>query len=309
MDFPGSDEREEPPVLYLKTSVRKPIEFISSGQFVSEVPWTHSRRSIDSFEMIIGVHKTLPIAQDGVDYEVHPGNVLLLLPELVHEGNGECEAGMSFFWFHFRPQDEYELIDAQTMEREVTELKMPDAFKERSDIYIPLFSSPQGIERVNILFRQLQHVVNANYYTLQSAHYLVTSLLIELSEQTVTDLFLTRQKSRGDRTIAEMIEWVRIHALENIAVSDVADKFAYNRDYLSRVFKLRTGINLQEYIHLIKIAKAKDMLSRSRKSIKEIAQAVGVDDEKYFMRLFKKYENMTPTEYRTAFYKTHMNNH
>ncbi|WP_199621833.1 AraC family transcriptional regulator [Paenibacillus alkalitolerans] len=295
-------------MLYLKTGIERPLEFISSGQFISNVPWTHSRRSIDDFEIIIGVNKCLHISTEDTDYEVRPGNVLLLLPKRVHGGNKVCEKEVSFFWFHFAPAS-YELIDDAAMEQEVAEIKKPDSERRISNIYIPLFFTPQGIEKINIMFQQLQHVVNSNYYTLQSANYVMTSLLIELSEQTITDYFLTQQKSEGERHIAEIIEWIRIHAMSDISVSDIAEKFNYNRDYLSRVFKRRTGINLQEYIHLMKISKAKDMLSRSRKSIKEISKIVGIDDEKYFMRLFKKYENITPTEYRTAFYRTHLNNH
>jgi AraC-like DNA-binding protein len=296
-------------LLYVKTSIQRPIEFISAGQFVSNVPWRHSRRSINDFEIIIGVNKCLYISTEWSDYEVHPGDVLLLQPNQLHEGTRMCDKEVSFFWFHFLAPDPHFIIDEQAMHQEVAELKKPDSQRRISDIYLPLYFTPQSIEKVNIMFQQLQHVVNSNYYTLQSASYLMTSILIELSEQTVNDYFLAQQKSDVDRHMAELIEWVRVHALGDITVTDIAEKFNYNRDYLSRIFKKRTGINLQEYIHLMKISKAKDLLSRSGKGIKEISKAIGIEDEKYFMRLFKKYENVTPTEYRTAFYRTHMNNH
>jgi len=125
----------------------------------------------------------------------------------------------------------------------------------------------------------------------------------------ISDYYTSSQLSQSDYNISEIVEWIRVHALEDISASDVADKFTYNKDYLSRFFKKKTGFNLQEYIHLMKIAKAKDLLTRSMRSIKYISERVGFNDEKYFMRLFRRYENMTPTEYRKAFYKIHMNNH
>ena len=100
-----------------------------------------------------------------------------------------------------------------------------------------------------------------------------------------------------------------MEAMDDISLSDVAEHFTYNKNYLSRFFKKKTGYNLQEYINLMKISKAKDLLTRSSQSIQYIADKVGIHDEKYFMRLFKKYESMTPTEYRKAFYRIHLNNH
>ncbi|KRE47363.1 hypothetical protein ASG81_08630 [Paenibacillus sp. Soil522] len=58
-----------------------------------------------------------------------------------------------------------------------------------------------------------------------------------------------------------------MEALDDISLSDVAEHFTYNKSYLSRFFKKKTGYNLQEYINLMKISKAKDLLTRSSQSI------------------------------------------
>jgi YesN/AraC family two-component response regulator len=47
-------------------------------------------------------------------------------------------------------------------------------------------------------------------------------------------------------------------------------------------------MNVLEYLHYLKIRKAKELLSSTSYSIKEISYQVGINDEKYFMRLFKK---------------------
>jgi AraC-like DNA-binding protein len=294
---------------YFKTNIEKPLEFFSGGVFVSDVPWIHTNRNVESFEIIIGLNKCLYISQDDVEYEVMPGDVLLLLPGVVHRGYKMCEEGISFFWFHFLVEPDYELLDENKLVDELARLNKPDSSKTFSDVYIPLFSRPTRVERVNILFQQLQHVVNSHYYTQKAAHYITTSLLIELSEQMIADYYNSSKLSPGDKKISEIIEWIRIHMSEDISVTDVAEKFSYNKDYLSRFFKKKTGFHLQEYIHLMKLSKARDLLTCSTRSIKYISEKVGFNDEKYFMRLFKRYENMTPTEYRQAYYKIHMNNH
>ncbi len=64
---------------------------------------------------------------------------------------------------------------------------------------------------------------------------------------------------------------------------------------------------MTEYINLQKINKAKDLLTRTDKNIKRIAYDVGIQDEKYFMRLFKKYMGLTPTDFRKAYYLKNFN--
>lgn len=294
---------------FIITNIAGPATFFSCGQFVSEVPWIHAKRNIDNFEIVIGVNKTLYIQQGEIKYEVKPGDVLLLLPGHTHQGYRESEAHLSFYWFHFLLPAGYRSIDTSRMDEVVSSLrKDPDSHRNTHNVYIPLFSAPPGIERINIMFHQLMHVVKSNYYTKDSSDYLLTSLLIELSEQTITNFYSPTNKTSRDSNLEKIMEWTRIHAMGDLTVASVAEKFNYNKSYLSRFFKQRTGTNLQEYIHLQKIARAKDLLSRSMLSIKEVTGEIGIRDEKYFMRLFKKYENMTPTAYRQAFTKTRMNN-
>lgn len=119
------------------------------------------------------------------------------------------------------------------------------------------------------MFHQLLHIANSDYSTRFAAGYMVTSLLLELSEQTISGLRDTLANSPDDR-LAGILEWVRIHASEPLSVGELAARFQYNQDYLSRFFKKRTGMNLQEYIHALKLSKAKHLLTHtgraSRKS-------------------------------------------
>ncbi|MCL6456376.1 MAG: AraC family transcriptional regulator [Gorillibacterium sp.] len=293
---------------YLRTNVERPIIFLSAGHFVSDIPWLHAKRIIDSYEIIISVNKTLYIAQGGVEYVVRPGEILLLSPDQVHEGYQLSEQEVSFLWLHFRPSGAYKHLNSVALADYWGEQNKGANSLKLTDTITPFYCAPSSIERIHILFKQLQHVVNSSTYTGIAADYIASSLLIELSDQTLTELYRTPTRMQGKWSMSEMIEWTRLHAMEDISVADIAAKFSYNKDYLSRSFKRKTGYHVQEYIHLIRIAKAKDILGRSSRSIRDIAQQVGFHDEKYFMRLFKRYEHITPTEYRQAYYNLHMNN-
>lgn len=74
----------------LKINIRSPLQYISAGQFQSETPWTHARRNIDSFELIVGVRKILYIQEENHPFQVGPGDVLLLCPHRTHFGYAEC---------------------------------------------------------------------------------------------------------------------------------------------------------------------------------------------------------------------------
>ncbi|WP_169088629.1 helix-turn-helix domain-containing protein [Paenibacillus sp. PL91] len=291
----------------LKTSITMPLEFVSAGHFVTDELWTHSQRTIDSFELIIGVKGTLYMQQDDEKYEVRPGDVLLLLPNRIHQGFAASGKDTSFYWIHFLCPDASHIADEEFHEEMYMLQTNPESHRINTAIYIPLFSTPSGIERLNILFHQLLHIAYSDYSSRYAAGYMATSLLLELSEQTISGLRTTIEQTPTDKNLANILEWVRIHAIEPISVTTLANRFNYNKDYLSRFFKRKTGMNLQEYIHALKLSKAKDLLVHTRQSIKEIAYAVGIADEKYFMRLFKKYEKITPTEFRKAYYMTHLN--
>lgn len=65
-----------------------------------------------------------------------------------------------------------------------------------------------------------------------------------------------------------------------------------------RLFNESYGTTINNYVNVLRITKAKQMLRFSDKRIDEIGQAVGMDDSNYFSRAFKKVEGISPSEYR-----------
>jgi len=298
---------------FVKINIDRPLSFVSAGSFVADGPWIHQKRTITSFELIICVRDTVFIEQNQQRYSLNPKQTLLILPNHPHHGCDWSSKNCSFHWFHFQCESGYEILEEKDVIADLHVLdKNPYYHRLAGYVYIPLFASPPEIERVNILFHQLLHMMESHYYTRHGMDYLLTLLLIELSEQMLSYYksisFTDGEKDASHKKLMKMLEWIRIHSTEDISVQDVAEQFTYNKDYLTRFFKKHMGMSMQEYIHSLKIAKAKDMLYQSSLSIKEIAYALGFQDEKYFMKLFKRLEDLTPTEFRRAYYRTHLNN-
>lgn len=82
------------------------------------------------------------------------------------------------------------------------------------------------------------------------------------------------------------------------SLSDIAAKYGISEEHFCRMFKKYTGFRPFEYNNLIKIQKAKELLSNTDLTISEIAGLVGYESHSYFTMLFKKYMGLTPTQYR-----------
>ena len=90
-------------------------------------------------------------------------------------------------------------------------------------------------------------------------------------------------------------------ATEPLTVDQIADALFLNKNHIVHVFKEETGYSLMGYVIALRINRAKLFLSKSDRSITEIAVGCGYDDFAYFSRQFKKATGLTPTAYRTKY--------
>lgn len=73
-----------------------------------------------------------------------------------------------------------------------------------------------------------------------------------------------------------------------------------SRNLLLR-FKAATGHLPGEYLQLLRVAAARQLLERGRAQVRKVAEAVGYEDIASFRSVFKRHTGMTPTEYRNRF--------
>lgn len=85
---------------------------------------------------------------------------------------------------------------------------------------------------------------------------------------------------------------------EPLSLKYLAEKGNVNASYLSNHFKLETGKTVTEYINEKRIQSSLVFLATTDLPIHKVAELVGIYDENYFSRLFKKYRNQTPKQYR-----------
>lgn len=98
-------------------------------------------------------------------------------------------------------------------------------------------------------------------------------------------------------------EYLEAHYADEITLEDVAEQVNISPQYFSKLIKKNTGFNFTEWLSMIRIQKAKELLTNTNLTVKEVCFKVGYKDPNYFSRIFKKRMGMTPSEYiRTKSY-------
>lgn len=109
---------------------------------------------------------------------------------------------------------------------------------------------------------------------------------------------MTRKEEQSSSVIDKAKTYIGSHYNRDISLDDISREVDISPYYFSKIFKEETGENFIEYVTNIRISKAKELLSGSEMSIKEICAQVGYSDPNYFSRTFKKNVGVTPTEYK-----------
>lgn len=97
--------------------------------------------------------------------------------------------------------------------------------------------------------------------------------------------------------VRKCICYIRENIGEKITVARLSEICGISSDYLSQIFKEEMGEYLSLYISRKKLESAKEMILQ-KKSNAEICSKLSFSSQSHFITLFKRFYNMTPTEYR-----------
>lgn len=116
----------------------------------------------------------------------------------------------------------------------------------------------------------------------------------------VSERIACQDKERS--VMQDIAQYIELHPHEEITLQDISERFFLSREYISRKFKQETNENLSDYIAGVRIKRAKELLANGQLKISQVAELVGFQDEKYFSRVFKKWTNCSPNDYRKQHY-------
>ena len=117
-----------------------------------------------------------------------------------------------------------------------------------------------------------------------------------------TSEICSNMESAREKEAVSIIEkaksYIRDNYKKDISLDEVSREVDISPYYFSKLFKQETGGNFIEYLTEIRLRNARELLKDSGLSIKEICAESGYSDPNYFSRIFKKYEGVTPSEFR-----------
>ena len=103
--------------------------------------------------------------------------------------------------------------------------------------------------------------------------------------------------------IKEVFDYIQGNIDKPLSTASLAEMFSYEESYFCRKFKSQTGLSPVEYIRILRLQKAKKMLKTTDETVNEVAIACGYQSTSYFIRCFRKYSDVSPTEFRRLQYK------
>lgn len=98
--------------------------------------------------------------------------------------------------------------------------------------------------------------------------------------------------------IRNMLVYLDLNFRDPIQITDLAKKFGYNKDYLSRVFNSTLNCGFKYYLNLLRARNAANLILNSDMSISDIAYESGFTSQRTFNRSFKELYHVTPMEFK-----------
>ena len=96
----------------------------------------------------------------------------------------------------------------------------------------------------------------------------------------------------------KIINYIELHHMENIRAKNLARACDLSETHMRRIFIEATNITPSEYLNLVRIKKACEMLAKEKCSIEKVANSVGYPVLSTFMRNFKKTTGISPNAWR-----------
>ncbi|MFC0473310.1 helix-turn-helix domain-containing protein [Halalkalibacter kiskunsagensis] len=117
-------------------------------------------------------------------------------------------------------------------------------------------------------------------------------------------VFSDRRDSQFHNLSEKMIDLIQNNYNTDITLEECASKLHYNANYLSSVFKQETNYTFSEYLAMYRFKIAKQWLTETNMTVKDIADKLKYTNSQNFIRSFKKLEEMTPGQYREKYRKS-----
>lgn len=115
----------------------------------------------------------------------------------------------------------------------------------------------------------------------------------------VCQYIVSYSKDRNKKITEQIVSIIEnSYTDDNLSISSIACRFGLTAPYVSKIFKDTMGEGIQDYINKVRLKKAKILLLGGPANLEHIARKVGYSNSNGLIRVFKKYEGVTPGQFR-----------
>jgi two-component system response regulator YesN len=124
------------------------------------------------------------------------------------------------------------------------------------------------------------------------------SLWLQNTIKNLLSVLKKQSESKRKKVVTVALQYIEEYYQESISLATIAGKLFHNASYFCKIFKEETGEPFQKYVMKFRIKKAKELLQNPVLKVYEVAKLVGYEDERYFTKIFKEFEGISPTQFR-----------
>lgn len=253
---------------------------------------------------------------DGKEYELGPGDLLLMKPNVRHRAYVRPNERFHYYAAHFDFAYLGERYDFSVDEiyinqdyRHSAEIPEVEALTERPGVTLaepefPFVLSAGGGALYARCFEDMYAAYRSRHYgyelTMRAAMLqIIAGMLRELTTEAGVQL---RHPQR--ERVHQAIQYMREHYARHVEMSEIAEAVHLSAGRFRAIFREATGKSPLAYLTDIRMEKAKQLLLERKASISRIAERVGYAEPHYFSRLFKRAEGMSPRQYAESLGKS-----
>ena len=136
-------------------------------------------------------------------------------------------------------------------------------------------------------------------FTLEETSDGLSCEIAEKKLQQILDILISQKKRSQNHYITAAQKYLqRNYSDGSVSLSQVAEAIGTNPSYLSKLFKQNLGITFTDYLNKYRVKQSLDLLISTSDPVQDIAERCGFNSPQSYNRVFKKYYQITPTQYR-----------
>ncbi|OMF35543.1 AraC family transcriptional regulator [Paenibacillus peoriae] len=262
-----------------------------NGNSVLESHWH------EEMEFIVVEQGSAIFQTDMVYTEVNEGEALFVNSGELHAGYLQKSARCVFSAVVFHP----DMLHSRT--QDTVQTQFIDPFISKKLVPPPHIRGvqPWGQE----VLAALRHIITSHEQnaparelaTKAQLYSMIACLYPHMTPANGEDVIMAGQRNKVER-IKKALVYINSHAHEPIRLREIADEIGMSEGHFCRFFKQMVQKSPVEYINYHRIQKACRLLEQSDRKVVDIALDVGFDNLSYFIATFKKWNGLTPSQYR-----------